>query len=119
MYTKRLSEKFKELKINDIVTLYNELVKYDTPEEYIVDSIGKKYIHVRDIKYPSRQKLKFDKENGYGEHGICLFPSDLNGFNEYNSIDRIKLRDIFNSKLYDLSLEELNQILTILEKKYE
>lgn len=115
MYTKRLSEKIKELKIGDIVTIYNKYSKHKSPEEYIVDSIGKIYIHVKHPKYPSRQKLKFDKENGYGEYGMYLFPSDLKGFNEYNSFDRIKLSDIFNSKLYDLSLEELNQILTILK----
>jgi hypothetical protein len=106
---------FNTLKIGDNVVVYDRYSTRVEPREYCITKIGKKYIHVGgNYNYSS----KFNIENGYGEYGYSLFPGSLDEYKAHVSLKdyRIEITKKFNSIVNSLSKEELDNIMSILNK---
>ena len=111
MNTKRISEKFKDLKVGDLVTIYMQYDRRFEPIEETIKKIGSKHIHAGGYKY--------NRENGYGDYGYELFPGSLQEYKSYLLTKEVayNLLERFKSTIYDLTREELESINNILNKK--
>lgn len=109
---KRLSQRFKELKVGDKVVVYFEHRKLSQPEERTISKIGRSLIYT-DSKFDT----KFQKDNGYGEFGVKLFPGTIEEFNDYENF-KLKAKELLNRLehcIYDLTNDELNEIAKIID----
>lgn len=111
MSTKRISEKFKDLKVGDLVTIYKQYDRRFEPIEETVEKTGSKYIYAGGSKY--------NREKGYGDYGYELFPGSLQEYKSYLLTQEVayKLLERLKSTIYDLTREELESINNILNKK--
>lgn len=109
---KRLSQRFKELKVGDKVVVYFEHRKWSKPEERTISKIGRSLIYTN-----SKFDSKFQKDNGYGEFGVKLFPGNIEEFNDYENF-KLKAKELLNRLehcIYDLTNDELNEIEKIID----
>ena len=108
---KRISQMYKDLCVGDTVVVYVENNRRYDPQERTVAKIGKKYIYT-DSSYAS----KYDRDCGYAEFGHRLFPGTLEEYYEWKetTAKAKTLLNRFASEIFDLTIEELKQIETIL-----
>lgn len=109
-----MKNKFKSLKVGDIVVMYEPYSRRFDPREEVITKIGNKYIFI-DTMY----SRKFNKETGYGEYGYNIFPGNLEEYNDYIETKKmchevVKLLE-HESKL--LTKEKLEQIIKIINNE--
>ena len=111
----RNSEKFTNLKKGDVVVVYYPNNHREHPIEANITSIGRKYITVVD-KWG--WKSKYTKEHGYGDYGKYIFPGSMEEFEEDKRLKeyRLEVRKSFETAIRDLSRDELDTIMNIINR---
>lgn len=113
---KRVNEKYADVKVGDTVVRYMENNNRETPTEYKISKIGKKYIHI-DAPYYE----KFNRERGYGEFGYHIFPGTLPEYLAWKET-QARAREIAHRltyTIYQLTSKELDIIESVINGTYE
>ena len=113
---KRVNEKYADVKVGDTVVRYMENNNRETPTEYKISKIGKKYIHI-DAPYYE----KFNRERGYGEFGYHIFPGTLPEYLAWKET-QARAREIAHRltyTIYQLTSKELDIIDSVINGTYE
>ena len=111
---KRISQRFKDLKVGDKVVVYFKYRKTSSPEERTISKIGRSLIHT-----DSKLDCKFQKDTGCGDFGIKLFPGNMEEFKYYNDTKIIakEVLNILERQIYDLTRDDLSEIVKIINEK--
>ena len=105
------NKKFNDLKVGDTVVLYELYSKRFTPREEKVTKIGHQYIFIDD-----RFTQKYNKETGYGEYGLSIYPGTLEEYNEYVEVQQMayNVSKLIVTNASNLNRIKLEQIISII-----